>query len=127
MAAQAPAGAYYTKWIIAVDEDIDPTNMNEVIWAMSTRANPIDDVDFLRHTWGSPLDPSIFPLALRTDGSKALINACKPHRYLGQFPNRVALDQRTWQRVAGRWSTDLGLPGAAPRPWTLVDVDGREA
>ena len=26
LAAQVPGGAYYTKWIIAVDEDIDPTD-----------------------------------------------------------------------------------------------------
>jgi 3-polyprenyl-4-hydroxybenzoate decarboxylase len=25
LAAQCPAAAYYTKWIIAVDEDVDPT------------------------------------------------------------------------------------------------------
>ena len=40
IAAQCPGGAYYTKWIIGVEEDIDPTDMNEVLWAMSSRCNP---------------------------------------------------------------------------------------
>jgi len=31
LAAQVPGGAYYTKWIIAVDEDVDPTDMDQVI------------------------------------------------------------------------------------------------
>ena len=43
LAAQCPGGAYYTKWIIAVDEDIDPTDTDQVIWAMASRCNPIDD------------------------------------------------------------------------------------
>ena len=48
LAAQCPAAAYYTKWIIAVDDDVDPTDMNEVLWALSTRCNPSDDLDLLR-------------------------------------------------------------------------------
>ena len=39
-AAQCPAAAYYTKWIIVVDEDVDPTDFNEVLWALSTRCHP---------------------------------------------------------------------------------------
>ena len=54
LAAQVPGGAYYTKWIIAVDEDIDPTDMDQVIWAMGSRCNPIDDIDILRNTWSTP-------------------------------------------------------------------------
>jgi 4-hydroxy-3-polyprenylbenzoate decarboxylase len=121
IAAQAPATAYFTKWIIAVDDDIDPTNINEVISAMSTRLDPASDLDILRHTWGSRLDPSVNPHENRLDGSKVLVNACKQHRYLDQFPKRMAVDQNVWERVAARWSDDLGLPGSAPRPWTLVD------
>ena len=80
LAAQVPGGAYYTKWIIAVDEDIDPTDMDQVIWAMSSRSNPIDDLDILRNTWSTWLDPTQNPPEKRPYGSKALINACKEHR-----------------------------------------------
>jgi UbiD family decarboxylase len=31
LAAQCPAAAYYTKWIIAVDDDVDPIDMNDVM------------------------------------------------------------------------------------------------
>ena len=61
LAAQVPGGAYYTKWIIAVDEDIDPTDMDQVIWAMSSRCNPIEDIDVLRNTWSTWLDPTAEP------------------------------------------------------------------
>ena len=39
LAGQCPAAAYYTKWIIAVDDDVDPTDLNQVLWALSTRCN----------------------------------------------------------------------------------------
>src|SRR2546426_8298114 len=29
LAAQVPGGAYYAKWIIAVDDDVDPSNINQ--------------------------------------------------------------------------------------------------
>ena len=98
LAAQVPGGAYYTKWIIAVDEDIDPTDMDQVIWAMSSRSNPIDDLDILRNTWSTWLDPTQNPPEKRPYGSKALINACKEHRHLPVFSKRTALRKRCTTR-----------------------------
>src|SRR5437667_12172565 len=74
LVAQVPGGAYYTKWIIAVDEDVDPTDMDQVIWAMSSRCNPIDDIDILRNTWSTWLDPTQNPPEKRPYGSKEVIN-----------------------------------------------------
>jgi 4-hydroxy-3-polyprenylbenzoate decarboxylase len=113
LAAQVPGGAYYTKWIIAVDEDIDPTDMDQVIWAMASRCHPIDDIDILRNTWSTWLDPTQNPPERRPYGSKALINACKDHRYLPVFSKRTALRKGVYDQVARRWSK-LGLPGKIP-------------
>jgi 4-hydroxy-3-polyprenylbenzoate decarboxylase len=113
LAAQVPGGAYYTKWIIAVDEDIDPTDMDQVIWAMSSRCNPIEDIDVLRNTWSTWLDPTQNPPEERPYGSKALINACKEHRYLPVFSKRTTLSREMYDQVAGRWK-ELGLRGTIP-------------
>ncbi len=113
LAAQGPGGAYYTKWIIAVDEDIDPTDMDQVIWAMASRCNPSDDIDVLRNTWSTWLDPTQNPPENRPYGSKALINACMEHRHLPVFSKRTALRKEIYDQVATRWS-DLGLPGEIP-------------
>ena len=113
LAAQVPGGAYFTKWIIAVDEDVDPTDMDQVIWAMATRSNPVDDVDFLRNTWSTSLDPAQNPPEKRLYGSKAMINACKDYRHISSFSKRTMLRKRVYDRVAARW-TELGLPGRAP-------------
>jgi 4-hydroxy-3-polyprenylbenzoate decarboxylase len=113
LAAQVPGGAYYTKWIIAVDEDVDPTDMDQVIWAMASRCNPIDDIDILRNTWSTWLDPTQNPPEKRPYGSKALINACKEHRHLPVFSKRTTLRKPVYDKVANRWK-ELGLPGQVP-------------
>jgi UbiD family decarboxylase len=118
LAAQVPGGAYYTKWIIAVDEDIDPTDMDQVIWAVASRCSPIDDIDILRNTWSTPLDPTQNPPEKRPYGSKALINACKEHRYLPVFSKRTTLRKSVYDKVASRWQ-ELGLPGQIPTVWAF--------
>ena len=121
LAAQVPGGAYYAKWIVAVDEDVDPSNTNQVLWAMATRCNPIEDIDILRQTWSTWLDPTQNPPEERPYGSKALINACMEHRYLKQFSRRTKIRRATWEQVAARWS-ELGLPGAPPKLWALDEM-----
>jgi 4-hydroxy-3-polyprenylbenzoate decarboxylase len=113
LAAQVPGGAYFTKWIIAVDDDVDPTDMDQVIWAMATRCNPADSIEILRNTWSTGLDPAQNPPEKRLYGSKALINACKEHRYLKTFSKRSLLRRSVYDRVAARWK-ELGLPGTPP-------------
>ena len=51
LAAQCTAGAYFGKYVIVVDEDIDPTNVGQVLWAMATRSRPSQSIDILRETW----------------------------------------------------------------------------
>jgi UbiD family decarboxylase len=114
LTAQCPAAAYYTKWIIAVDEDVDPTDINDVLWALSTRCHPAEDLDILRNTWSTGLDPSQYPPELRPYGSKVLINACKPHKHIEQFPQATLLRQSTYARAVARWS-ELGFEEPPPQ------------
>ena len=113
LVGQVTAGAYYAKWIIAVEEDVDVFDINQVLWAMSTRCNPIEDIDIQRNTWSTYLDPTQNPPEIRPYGSKALINACREHIYLDQFAKRTRLTRAVYERVASRWQ-ELGLPGDPP-------------
>ncbi len=120
LAAQCPGGAYFSKWIIAVDDDVDPSDINQVLWAMATRCNPVEDIDLLRQTWSTWLDPTQNPPEERPYGSKALINACMEHRYLKTFSKRTKVGRKVYERVAARWQA-LGLPGTPPRLWALEE------
>ena len=57
VASQCQTGAYLNRYVIVVDEDIDPANTEEVMWAISTRSDPATDIDIMRKSWSGPIDP----------------------------------------------------------------------
>jgi 4-hydroxy-3-polyprenylbenzoate decarboxylase len=113
LAAQCTAGAYFGKYVIVVDDDIDPTNVNQVLWAMATRSRPAQSIDILRETWSTYLDPSLNPPEIRPWGSKCLINACMDYRFIKTFSKRTKLSKDAYENVVARWQ-ELGLSGSPP-------------
>ena len=113
LAAQCTAGAYFGKYVIVVDEDVDPTNVNQVLWAMATRSRPAQSIDILRETWSTYLDPSLNPPEIRPWGSKCLINACMDYRFIKTFSKRTKLSKEAYDNVVARWQ-ELGLSGTPP-------------
>ena len=113
LAAQCMGGAYFTKYVVVVDEDVDPTSLADVIWAMATRSRPKDSIEILRETWSTYLDPSQNPAEIRPWGSKCIINACKEFKFIKEFSKRTRLDKNVYEKVAARWQ-ELGLKGNAP-------------
>jgi 4-hydroxy-3-polyprenylbenzoate decarboxylase len=95
-----------------VDDDVDPTNFDEVVWALSTRCNPSDDLDVLRKTMSFRADPSLAP-EVKPFGSKVLVDACRPYRHLNQPPQRTFLRRSTYDRVRQRWA-EFKFPVAPP-------------
>jgi UbiD family decarboxylase len=89
IAAQCGASAYASKYIVVVDEDIDVTNLEQLIWAMLTRSDPKESIQFIEGSWDSPADPRL-PPDRRESGdvthSVAVINACKPYHWRDKFP-----------------------------------------
>ncbi len=114
LAAQCMGGAYFTKYIIVVDEDIDPSALSEVVWAMATRSRPAQSIDILRETWSTYLDPSLNPPEIRPWGSKCLINACMDFKYIKDFSPRTKLSKPVYERVVKRWK-DLGFEWTPPK------------
>jgi 3-polyprenyl-4-hydroxybenzoate decarboxylase len=84
LAASCQSGSHLGRFVVVVDDDIDPTNLFEVVWAMCTRCDPVEDIDFVRKAWSGPLDPRI-PRGVTTN-SRAVIVACRPFERLDQFP-----------------------------------------
>ena len=81
LAVQCHAGGLMNRYSIVVDDDIDPSNTDDVIWAISTRSDPANDIDILRQCWSNSLDPMIPPDEKdkkKLWNSRAIINACKP-------------------------------------------------
>ncbi|MFQ5691942.1 MAG: UbiD family decarboxylase [Nitrospinota bacterium] len=114
LAAQCMGGAYFTKYVIVVDEDVDPADVPDVLWAMATRSRPAEAIDILRETWSTYLDPSLNPPEIRPWGSKCLINACMDFKHIKEFARRTKLSKPVYEEVVRRWK-ELGLEGEAPR------------
>ena len=93
-------------FIIVVDDDIDPSNHNQVFWAMGTRCDPETQVDIIRGTWGSGIYPPLHPdkKQRREFGiSTAIILACKPYEWIDRFPTPVASSQAELQDIEKKW------------------------
>jgi 2,5-furandicarboxylate decarboxylase 1 len=74
-AMAAFSASNFIKIAIVVDDDIDLTNLKEVMWAISTRVQPESDVQSLTGLQGHVLDPS---LRHEIKGSGMIIDATKP-------------------------------------------------
>jgi 3-polyprenyl-4-hydroxybenzoate decarboxylase len=84
LAFQIPPSAYIGRFIVVVDEDIDPSNIDEVIWAMGTRCDPGKDIEVTRKCWGNRLDP--LNASDHYYNSRAMIDACIPYERINDFP-----------------------------------------
>jgi UbiD family decarboxylase len=102
----AAAHSYMARMVVVVDDDIDPSNLNDVMWAIATRCEPSEQVDIIRNAWSSALDPRIAPehkLAGITSHSKLIIEACRPFRWLAAFPPTSALSLAEARAIEEKW------------------------
>ena len=107
VAAHCHAGAYNNRWTIVVDDDIDPTNFNDVIWAMCTRCDPRDQVDIIHGGWSSALDPMCYDTEDDRRNSRVVIDACIPFRRKKTFPKVARSSKALDERVRAKWAKDL--------------------
>jgi len=106
----AAANSYMGRVIVVVDEDVDPSNLADVMWAVTTRSEPSEDVDIVRNAWSSALDPRI-PAAQRNVGlnsnSKMIIDACIPFQHRDAYPKTSALTIKESAEILDRWKSVL--------------------
>jgi UbiD family decarboxylase len=102
-------GASMYRYYVAVDDDIDPVDLKQVIWAMCTRVDPAESIQILK-SWTSDLDPRL-PPDKRDQGdftmSRMLIDACKPFPWRDRFAmsNKFSVEKR--KETADKWSREL--------------------
>jgi UbiD family decarboxylase len=98
------------KYVIALNDDIDPENADAIFWAMSYRANPTLDIHILPHR-----DQGHGPRSKRNGGQDAsvLIDATLKE----DFPP-ISLPKRPYMERAKEIWEELGLPRLKPEsPW----------
>jgi len=70
-----PHGLGYAKYVIVVDADVDPFNLDQVMWAISVRANPAGDTVIIPNLAENLLDPAGQPGGM---AHKMIIDATTP-------------------------------------------------
>ncbi len=108
VAAQCGAGARMSRYIVVVDDDIDPSDLQEVIWAIATRSDPEHSIDIMRRCWSGPLDPTIRP-GMPGLASRAIIDATKPFEWINEFPPVVGASPELKEAALARWKEALGI------------------
>jgi len=109
------------KIVIAVDEDIDPEDMDAVWWAIAYRSKPHQDMEILRYTekghappfFYSPEGHDMVSYSEKADDSALLINAILKE----PFPP-VSLPKKEYMENALKIWNELDLPAIKPQsPW----------
>ncbi len=99
----------YTKFVIIVDDDVDTRDWKEVIWAISTRVDPVRDFTLVENT---PIDYLDFASPVSGLGSKVGIDATNKWKAETdrEWGRPIAMDEKVKQRIDAIWN-DLGIDG----------------
>ncbi|MFN2328020.1 MAG: 4-hydroxy-3-polyprenylbenzoate decarboxylase [Chromatocurvus sp.] len=97
----------YTKFIVVTDDDVDPRNWQDVIWAITTRMDPRRDCVFVDDT---PIDYLDFASPVAGLGSKVGMDATNkwPGETTREWGQPISMSEEVKQRVDDLW-TSLGL------------------
>jgi 4-hydroxy-3-polyprenylbenzoate decarboxylase len=101
----------YTKFIVVTDDDVDIRDWNEVIWAITTRMDPVRDTTLVEHT---PIDYLDFASPVSGLGGKMGLDAT--NKWPGETPREwgrtITMDAAVTARVAAIVDS-LQRPGLA--------------
>ncbi|MBT3397152.1 MAG: UbiD family decarboxylase, partial [Alphaproteobacteria bacterium] len=105
----------YTKWVIVVDEDIDPRSWADVMWAVSVNMDPARDITLVENT---PIDYLDFASPVSGLGSKIGLDATTkiPPETNRPWGTPIRMSDDVIEAIDKKWS-DLGLPGSGKSIW----------
>jgi 4-hydroxy-3-polyprenylbenzoate decarboxylase len=97
----------YTKFIIVVDDDVDIRNWKEVVWAMTTRMDPVRDTTLVEHT---PIDYLDFASPVSGLGGKMGLDATNkwPGETSREWGRTITMKPDVTARMDALWAS-LGL------------------
>jgi 4-hydroxy-3-polyprenylbenzoate decarboxylase len=105
----------YTKFVIVVDDDIDCRDWKDVMWAVSTRMDPVRDVTMVE---GTPIDYLDFASPESGLGGKIGLDATNklPPETKREWGEKLRMDAAVVEAVTEKWAR-LGLPGSGKPIW----------
>jgi 4-hydroxy-3-polyprenylbenzoate decarboxylase len=97
----------YTKFVIVVDDDINPRSWEDVIWAISTRMDPARDTTLIENT---PIDYLDFASPVSGLGSKMGMDATNkmPGETTREWGKPIVMDPQVVEKIDALWE-ELGI------------------
>ena len=102
LASQTRSAAYMGKWVVVVDDDVDPYDIDDVLWAMCSRADP-SEIGIIKKAWASgvdPLRPKSVPASSYTN-SRGIIFAVVPYERIGEFSESCTAPEGVRKEIFG--------------------------
>ncbi len=102
------------RWVIVVDDDIDPSNTAEVLWALGSGCEPETSIDILRGFRTIASNPRVDPEKRKNNdfsSSRALVYACKPYSWQKDFPPSVRSTPEALEKTEKKWAKELAWGG----------------
>jgi UbiD family decarboxylase len=104
-------GACTGRYVIVVDDDIDPADWEAVMWALTTRCDPETAIEIVTGYLSGPLDPMISPTKRQMGDyttAKVIINACRPYHWIKEFPPVNMLSEESKKKILDKWPAIFG-------------------
>jgi 4-hydroxy-3-polyprenylbenzoate decarboxylase len=97
----------YTKFIIVTDDDVDVRDWKQVIWAVTTRMDPVRDTTLVEHT---PIDYLDFASPVSGLGGKVGLDATNkwPGETRREWGRPIRMDEDVARRMAALAQQVLG-------------------
>ncbi|MBI4522987.1 MAG: UbiD family decarboxylase [Deltaproteobacteria bacterium] len=112
-ALAAGASARDGRYVVVVDDDIDPTSLKEGLWAMMTRVDPKTDIEIIEGSWSTPLDPRMPPEKKTTrdyTNNRAVFYAVRPFAWREKFPKVSRAARQLRETVVAKYREILPFP-----------------
>jgi 4-hydroxy-3-polyprenylbenzoate decarboxylase len=106
LGALGGTGGYHTRFVIIVDEDVNPHDLDEVFEAMGSRCDPGTSLDINRRIWSSRVDPRLEPEKIEKGdytASCAIIDATRPFHWKEHFPEKVGISIELRNEIERKW------------------------
>jgi len=113
-------GNYGLKTVILVDEDIDPENMDQVIFALSFKFQPDFGTQIIKRGRSTPLDPSLPIGDARYMTSRIILDCTTPYEWK-EKPKQIFLDEKMLKHVREHWDEYFSEGAAATLPQRVAE------
>jgi len=109
-AMSSPSKSVFGRFTVVVDDDVDAYDQGEVLWALSTRVDPAEDVQIVEAQGSSTLDPTVTgeqKAAGDLTSSRALVDATRPYHRRDEYAEVVEMREGLEAELREKYRDEL--------------------